>query len=351
MRLFCYKAKCGDAFHLQYIGKSGVRHNIFLDMGFAITYDSIIKPVIISLNEKSECLDAIFLSHIHNDHIGGANKFINDIKNDKSLNGLVKRWVYNAPRKYEFSNDGNYTDGAECGIISGDKIYEFISSNNPSDLMDYVTGCSFEIDGMRVILVSPNTDKLEILRNKYANGRPLCIEETNEISAEAGAFEDDYHIPLPELDIGSFTEDSSIENSSSIAAIFEYNEKRILWLADSIPSVVENSLVQMGFSETNRMKCDAVILSHHGSSSNNSATLFRMIDSDKYIISADGVNRYCLPHKITVARVIAASSNPVSIYFNYCDGRLPRMFAIDNENANINMMNIIYLHDCEGIEL
>ena len=76
MRLFCYKAKCGDAFHLQYEGESGRCRNIFLDMGYSKTYTQVLKGVISNLIRSSEQIDALFLSHIHDDHIGGASRFI-----------------------------------------------------------------------------------------------------------------------------------------------------------------------------------------------------------------------------------------------------------------------------------
>lgn len=80
MRLFCYKAKCGDAFHLQYEGESGRCRNIFLDMGYSKTYTQVLKGVISNLIRSSEQIDALFLSHIHDDHIGGASRFIKDIQ-------------------------------------------------------------------------------------------------------------------------------------------------------------------------------------------------------------------------------------------------------------------------------
>ena len=54
MRLFCYKAKCGDAFHLQYEGESGRCRNIFLDMGYSKTYTQVLKGVISNLIRSSE---------------------------------------------------------------------------------------------------------------------------------------------------------------------------------------------------------------------------------------------------------------------------------------------------------
>jgi hypothetical protein len=75
-----------------------------------------------------------------------------------------------------------------------------------------------------------------------------------------------------------------------------------------------------------------------------------MITANKYIISADGVNRHCLPNKETVARIVAASSNvPVSLYFNYDDGRLTRLFKSDAPEDVRSMIDIHYLKDRETI--
>lgn len=352
MRLFCYKARCGDSFHLKYRGISGVQRNIFLDMGHASTYDNITKRVIAELEEDNENVDAIFLSHIHDDHIGGARKYVRDISSGRMLGKLVKQWIYNAPRTYSFSNEKKQIHATECGIVSGDRIYEFIASNYPSDIADYVSGVSLDIDGMKVSIISPNSEKLNLLREKYACGRPLCCSESNDISAEVGRPAEDCYISLLEFDTEKFLEDNNIENGSSLAAIFEYEGKRILWLADSVPSVIINALSLMGYSEGKRFQCSTVILAHHGSVMNNSAELLKMIDADKYIISADGINRYCLPNKETIARLVATSvKRPVEIFFNHNDGRIVRMFAVDDNVGLDELVNIHFINENEAIDV
>lgn len=352
MRLICYRAMCGDSFHLQYVGESGMHRNIFLDMGYPKTYSSILKGVISNLVGASEQIDALFLSHIHEDHIGGASKFIKDIQRDSTFYQAVKRWFYNAPRKYVVDQTYDEKNGVLCGIISGDKVYEHILANSPTDLVDVIEGQVFDIDGMRVRILSPDIDKLNRLRDKYSNNRPLCKYETDEVSVEAGAKVDDYSIPLRQFKLDCFQEDTSVENASSIASLFEFKGKRILWLSDSVPSVIVNSLSKLGYSESNKMHCDAVLLSHHGSAANNCSALFRMIQADKYIISADGINRHCLPNKEIVAKIVYASSSlPVLLYFNYNDGRLARMFKSDEPEDLRLMVDIHYLEDSETIEL
>lgn len=60
MRLICYRAMCGDAFHLRYEGESGMPRNILLDMGQTRTYSSVLKGVISSIISDSEKIDALF---------------------------------------------------------------------------------------------------------------------------------------------------------------------------------------------------------------------------------------------------------------------------------------------------
>lgn len=343
---------CGDAFHLQYDGESGRHRNIMLDMGHSRTYTTVLKDVISGLIRKSEQIDALFLSHIHDDHIGGANKFIKDIQLESIHKSVVCHWIYNAPRKYAVDMYHDNRNGVLCGIVSGDKVYEHIITNSPSDVNDVIAGQSFDIDGMKVIILSPDEDKLNQLREKYSNKRPLCKSETDQTSVEAGNVKDDYATPLLHFKPDSFQEDTNVENASSIAAIFEHKGKRVLWLSDSVPSVVINSLSKLGYSETNKIKCDAVLLSHHGSSGNNCLELFKIIFGERYIISANGINRHCLPNKETVARIVAASSDwPVSLFFNYCDGRLARMFKSDATDEFKSMLDLHYLTDGEVIEI
>lgn len=111
-----------------------------------------------------------------------------------------------------------------------------------------------------------------------------------------------------------------------------------------------HSLSKLGYSEANKLHCDAVLLSHHGSVANNSLALFKMIQCEKYIISADGINRHCLPNKETIARIISASSKlHITLYFNYDDGRLVKMFKPDEEYVK-SIIDIHYLHDMEAID-
>lgn len=352
MKLICYKAKCGDAFHIKYEGVSGSVRNIFLDIGYSKTYITILKNIFLKLLESSEKIDMLFLSHIHNDHIGGALGLIKDIQNHVLPHELVGYWIYNAPRKYEIKEKDDKQEGVLCGIVTADKIYEYIVLNTMPSIDDIIEGKSFLIDGMKVIILSPDKSHLETLRNKYSNNIPLCKNEIDEICIECGSSVDDYSTPLNMFDPTIFSEDCSIENASSIAALFEYANKRILWLSDSVPSVIVESLFKYGYSEINKLYCDIMLLSHHGSSSNNSLELFKMVEADKYIISSNGINKYSLPNKETIARIISSTQKvPINLYFNYDDAKLKQMFNSDNPEELKKNVNIHYLNEMEEIEI
>ena len=349
MELVSYRAKCGDAFHLRYKGESGTTRHLLLDMGYKETYTSKLKSVISEISDSGENVDALILSHIHDDHIGGASQFIRDIRNDQDLGQIINLWIYNAPRKYEPIAPEYNGVGELCGIVSGDSIYEYLLDRKSQDVQDCVAGTKISIDGLNITVLSPDDSHLASLRDKYASNRPLCKRETDESSVEAGSVTDDYGTQLKDFPIDSFCEDSSVENASSISAVMEKGGKKILWLADSVPSVITESLSELGYSESNKIHCDLVILSHHGSALNNSTEMFRMIRADRFLVSADGVNRYCLPNKETIARLLAAADIfPVTIFFNYDDGRLVRMFDVDAE-AIKEKCNVKYLNDSEII--
>lgn len=184
-------------------------------------------------------------------------------------------------------------------------------------------------EGIEIEIISPSAEILE----KLYLGWPDLSEKFNRklqdvsISAEKvsqvnrGTLE---HLALaddsPEKDIIS-----DIFNSSSIAFIFRTFDMNILFLADSHPNLIENSLEAKGYSKENKLKVDFVKISHHGSENNTTNKLLDMIDCDNFIISTNGGNsNHTHPDRETIARIIHHSerhSNDYAqhrkIYLNY----------------------------------
>lgn len=51
----------------------------------------------------------------------------------------------------------------------------------------------------------------------------------------------------------------------------------------------------MGFNKENKIVCDWVKVTHHGSKGNNSDSLYDLIKSENYLFSVNGENKHNLP--------------------------------------------------------
>jgi hypothetical protein len=337
MELFCYQAECGDAIRLRYIGDDGHPHNIFLDSGYERTYRNILRQEINALIRTGESIDLWIVSHIHDDHIGGIMKYIKSVE-DEEIKDITKVWLYNPPRQYpvDFDIKQNTTSSA-MSIDQGDRLFKFLSANNKLSPKDIDTDLEFSnFFGLKIHILSPNKSVIKALRNKYKSGIPFQSSEIDDVSHAASVTNYDYNKKIDEFALDVFSEDDSLENKSSISVLIEYQNKKILWLADSHPSVVIESLTQNGYSMKYPLVCNYVILSHHASKRNNSTSLFNMIKCDKYIISSNGENKHCLPNKEVIAKIIRNknrnSSIPYSLFFTYNTLNLKNIFKSDDDD-------------------
>jgi beta-lactamase superfamily II metal-dependent hydrolase len=335
MELLCYQAECGDAIRIRYIGNDGKPHNIFLDSGYERTYRNILEKEINTLIQQEEIIDLWIISHIHDDHIGGAIKYIKSI-NDGEIKDIVDKWLYNPPRYYiVMANDNNVS--LAKSIRQGDMLYDYLFQKNKLPNFDIVSDMKnsqyIELFGLKITLLSPTLQTLEELRNKYKDGKSLEQSEDDSICQAKSAYNSDYHIPLDDFNISIFDEDDSLENKSSISALFEYEDRKILWLADSCPSVIFKSLMNLGYSVQSPLQCDFVVVSHHASKGNNSSQLFNVVKCNNYIISSNGENKHYLPDKETISRIIRneyrSKKSSCNLYFTYGTQNLKDIFRSD----------------------
>jgi hypothetical protein len=102
-----------------------------------------------------------------------------------------------------------------------------------------------------------------------------------------------------------FQSDKSLPNSASIAFNLTYKESgkiyNFLFLADSYPDVIAESLIKLKYSPKNPFFVDFVKVSHHGSKRNTNLELLGLIRANTFIIMTNG---YKKPDKETIARLI-----------------------------------------------
>ena len=339
MEVFFYKSECGDAARISFKGNDNEIHNVFIDSGYERTFRDIIKNYIIKLTEKNGKIDYWIISHIHDDHIGGVKKYIDYIR-DGELKDLVSNWIYNAPRFYTSLKHDIYSVSTAKSIDQGDTIYNYLKSIDKIPVLDYTTDSEpICIAGMQITFLSPTINKLAKLREEYSviPLKSFEVIEDESISEAVGIVKNDYQKKFTDFDLSKWKEDVNIENGSSISFITEVDGQKILWLADSHPSDVVKSLLNLGYSSENRVKCELVKVTHHGSKGNNSNALFDLIDCEKFIFSANGENKYKLPSKESIARILRNKNrnleNKYILYFTYDNDTLRNIF--ENEGDTI----------------
>jgi beta-lactamase superfamily II metal-dependent hydrolase len=341
MELFCYQAECGDAIRIRYIGNDEKVHNIFLDSGYERTYRSVLRQEINNLIKAGENIDLWIISHIHDDHIGGVLKYIKSVE-DGEIENIAKKWFYNPPRQNPVVFDMRQeTSSSAMSIGQGDKLYSFLYQNKMLPIKDITIDLEpQDLFGMKIHILSPTSSIITELRDKYKTEIPFQTNEIDEISFAKAITQNDYNKGIEEFNLNEFNEDKSLENKSSISVLVEYQGKKIMWLADSHPSVVIESLTKKGYSTKQPLVCDYVILSHHASKGNNSTSLFDMIKCSKYIISSNGENKHSLPDKEVLARIVRNKNRDLSIsyflYFTYNTINLKSIFESDKKNSMKN---------------
>jgi hypothetical protein len=170
-----------------------------------------------------------------------------------------------------------------------------------------------------VKLLSPNPQAMAALSREWervikkaglVEGTPASADPVDETGrAFLGA-------SLTELAATAFDPDNTAANGSSIAFIFEYAGKSILFGADAHSSVLLESLAKIT-RPGERYPLKACKLPHHGSRRNVPVELVTALQCQDWWFSTNGV-RFGHPSAETVARVLVHGDRPAVLRANYC---------------------------------
>ena len=302
----------------------GQPRNILIDGGpsKAYTYkrkEKALKKALKLIKDANQRIDLLVLSHVDDDHIAG---LLAGFKNGGYLEQLTDKVWFNSGKLIfdhfnqdpddsnlvDFGNNLTDTDADnQTSIGQGVKFEDYITERGIWDHELILAGQIHQMFGIKFTMLSPTEDKLSKLLVKWEREAPDSITSNAK---------KDYNQTFAELlEDDVFKEDKSIHNGSSIAFIFEYDDKRLLLLGDAHNDVIVNSIRQLGFNENNPLPLDYVKLSHHGSQYNTSAELLNLIKCRNFIISTNAM-RHGLPNKRTLARVVAQFPD-ANLLFNY----------------------------------
>ena len=305
----------GDFFIVVYEGMSGAKHVVVLDMGTQAAYRETGREVL----RQYEAIDLCVLSHIHDDHIGGALKYADDVNGGVQV-PEIKQWWFNDRRVSKSSKDDSASE--PISVKHANEIASYLSSHFDADSWrnEIKRGDIWNLDGLTIYVLSPDNVK-------YYDEIP-CPDD-DKATIPIAVSHNDYNVSIGDFDMDAFEENDNDNNKHSMALLLDFGGKRFLWMADTVPSVVCQSLREMGFSEEVPLECEYMTLAHHGSKGNTCLELLSLVRCDKFIVTGNGMNTYNLPNKETLARVIHQYGEQAQFYSTSLSWQLERVFDVD----------------------
>lgn len=357
-----YPAKNGDSFLVSY-GLEESKH-ILIDCGYIDTFENYIKNDLLAISERGECLEKLIITHIDSDHIWGSIKLFKEnnkkhfikIKevwhnsfrhlSDKDLQGkdtkkeqLLKRIVqrgYSQNIEKQGINDISAEQGTTVGALLLEGNYSWNSDfKNQAVCIENREFIELDNDS-RIHLLSPDQTKLQKLKNLWKDELQKFGTTLNFDKKESDLFDDAFEMlmswereniktggmpisksnkSIEELITIPFDEDRTATNGSSIAFVLEVGVRKILFLGDSHPSLIFNSLCKI--IPDKLVFFDLIKVSHHGSFNNINKDLLSKIDSTRYLFSTNGKG-HNHPDQATIAHIVSRKTEfKRELFFNY----------------------------------
>ena len=331
MRIRIIPMPYGECLIIQWKDSQDADRTILLDSGTVSSYRHHLRQFLAELDGD---IDLWVISHIHDDHIGGVLKYIDDMQGG-ILEVKCRQWLFNYICKdSETFTTSRYKDASVAeSVRQGNILSAYLNSIGVSDV---------ECAAVRGKVINIDNARLTVLNPSDINWRD---EENIPSSFAASSGENDYGKAIDSFDVESYKEDSNVINASSMALLIEISGKVFLWMADSVSSEVCAALEQLGYSKSNPLICDCMTLPHHGSKGNISKDLLELIRCKRFIVTSDGENIHNLPDKEALSKVILCNKKhsdfQTKIIFPSDNNTLRNLFRIDGpEASNIHNFRI-----------
>ena len=261
LEVYAYSAGKGDCIRLHF----AKTHNIFIDTG-VIRFAPRFRQICWEILQSGESLDALILTHVDNDHIGG-------------LLGNLRHHTYRCPFKEVWMNHSGcaFADDRPLSVKQNDEVYALLMKQGII-VRNMYKGDRREVAGAIIDTYWP--EKAILTKTKVSMNGDVHL-----------AHHRDYQIPLSELaTIELPVCDTSYNNQLSIICSICFENRSLLFTGDAwAKDVVKAKGVY-----------DLIKLPHHGSARNISNSYKDSILSLNFLICTDGV---CHPDKQTIAKL------------------------------------------------
>lgn len=367
-------AESGDCFLLNF----DENFNILIDTGYNNTYQEYLKEKLIDLKKKEQCINLMVITHIDEDHIGGAIEFFkeNGEANSPQIIDVREIWYNTFSHSLDAGNESGELTDRQKSILqqyiaksshnkNNEKNIKAISSRQGDTLAGLLfklgykdrwnrmfNGAAVSTENEEAIIfndivlhiLSPTYDQLESLAKKWI--KELKKRDVHFIFNKDRLFDSAYEqytkmlvsdksflksISEKKKDFEAILEnrfsdflpiaDTSKSNGSSIAFSIDYKGKSLLFLADAHENIVIETLEKV-YGKDNKNFFDIIKLSHHGSERNN-FHLLEKIDGMKYLFSTNG-KKHEHPSMNVIAKIIMENKGEKMFYFNYPIGKIEK---------------------------
>lgn len=325
-----------DAILIQFTGEDGMLHTIIVDGGHIdlpkFCYTERLKKKLELIFSNGNSIDLWIVTHIDNDHIGGLYSFINDSVFFETYHDRLKEvWM-----NYGDNGDFNVQRTGVIGYNDGKKLRDAIVEKHVCIKQNILAGELATISDAIITVVAPNVDAMKRYLKWWNSHEFKDVVQTADGFVKG--YEWDYNKRFKDFDPDKYEEDKEVKNNSSIAFIITFKSYRLLFAADSCTSILKAGLEKMKMYENGTLKLDFMHIPHHGSSRNTSIEFLRSIHCQRYMITGNGENRYKLPDKETIARLIFANPSGCEIHFTQLNSKLKEIFE-DDEHDNLTIVS------------
>jgi beta-lactamase superfamily II metal-dependent hydrolase len=315
-------AENGDCLWIEY-GDPKHPRRILVDCGGAASTADILASRLRLLEAP---LELFILTHIDADHING----VLPLFADRSLDLRYRDIWFNGWR--QVNQFLSIKQGEQFSDLIGDRERKLpwnraMSSSDDRYPAPVVTPSdghlpTFDLpDGMRLTLLSPGPDQLELLGREWKK----VLRELRPEKLMLGTKR-----PLqPVTDLAAFDlnllanapvrKDTSAANGSSIALLAEFDGRSVLLAGDAHAEVLEKSIKQLQRERARlgqKLKLNALKLSHHGSANATTIQLLELLDCPRYLVSTNS-NIFNHPDREAIARIILHGGDRPTLCFNY----------------------------------
>ncbi len=326
MRIDFLPAGHGDCLLIEY-GDTENPSRVLIDGGTQGTFPAL-HARIAAMPADQRHFELFILTHVDADHVEGAVRILHDTSLGVTFGDI---WF----------NGWKHLDaaaGETLGGVSGEMFSALIEERGHPWNAAFGGKTVQVIDGeplptatlpggMELTLLSPKPPQLVKMRAAWetevrkAGLEPgvaaQALKKLEKTKRLHGLTLGDDEPTVEQLAASRFDADSAPANGSSICVLAEADGKRVLLTGDAYSPVTQTSIEALLESTgATELKLDLCKLAHHGSASNTSVDLIKLLRCPTWVFSTNGAY-FNHPDPEAVARVIVHGGRKPQLVFNY----------------------------------